>query len=118
MAELEATVERLMVKVTLDINANMQEFAPVDTGWLQANFVPNVGVSNYDTFGDPENIFPATAAQKEGLADVLGYRLGQGEIRISNNVSYIEAVNENHPSKSKFIERAIEKALNDDIFGL
>ena len=35
-AELERFVERLLVKITLDMVANLTEATPVDSGWARA----------------------------------------------------------------------------------
>ena len=40
---LDRFAERVIVKITLDVTANLIEANPVDTGWSRANWVPSVG---------------------------------------------------------------------------
>ena len=85
--------ERAIRKITLDLHANLVEDTPVDTGWAQANWVPRVGRAYTGGGGRPGNVSAAAAASASGQAQVLGYRLGQGKVFVTNNVIYIEPLN-------------------------
>lgn len=69
-------------ELILEITANLQEATPVDTGHARANWVPSVGAPYTGEAMDG-------SANDAGVAQVLAFRLGQGDLSISNNVPYI-----------------------------
>jgi hypothetical protein len=68
--------------LTLEATANLVEETPVDTGHARRNWVPGIGA--------PQDGEPDTgAAQAAGMAEVAGYKLGDGALSITNRVPYI-----------------------------
>lgn len=123
MAALENVAERTVVKIALDVTANLIEFTPVDTGWARANWVPSIGRRNPP--GDisdprPAEVAAAKTEQAGGVASLLGYRLQLGQVRVSNNVPYIERLNDGSSEQAPagFVQLAIKKAVTVDILGL
>ena len=108
--------ERTMRAITLHLAAELIRHTPVDTGWARANWVPRVGrPSDADVGrGGAERVPQAVAAQTAGRNAVLGYRLGQGNINVTNNVPYIEALNDGHSMQEPagFVQRAIRSAVS------
>ena len=117
---LEADAERRIKKLTLDVHANLVEMTPVDTGWARANWVPSIS-SPYPGGGQEFPTREARAAavgqgrsvQQAGTAAVLGYRLSMNAIYITNNVPYIEELNEGSSKKAPagFVQYAIAQAI-------
>lgn len=113
---LNMATEDVVRRITLEVHANLVETTPVDTGWARANWVPRVGSPTTDPVGTPgaQGVGAASAASQAGLAGVLNYRLSQGVVWITNNVSYISALNDGHSRQqpAAFVQRAIRKALD------
>ena len=106
--------ERQVRKVTLDLTAELVRETPVDTGWARNNWVPRVGRPETEPVGAPGNPGPGAAARSAGEAQVLGYRLGQGSVFVTNNVPYIEALNDGHSPQAPagWVQRAIRRVLS------
>ncbi len=111
----ESVVKKLMLDVVANLSAAPQEGGtPVDTGWARANWLPSVGASISSPAGSREdNVEGAVAAKKIGLTSVLGYRLGMGNVYVTNNVPYILKLNDGHSGQaaSGFVQAAIIKAV-------
>lgn len=79
---LRARIADVAKALTLEVTANLVEDCPVDTGHVRANFVPNVGSPFAGEAAD-------SGSQQAGQAAVLSYKLGDGNIHITNNVGYL-----------------------------
>ena len=90
---LEGYAERVVKRLVLDVTKGVVEATGVDTGWLRANWVPQVGspyegtVGSRPTSGEAVSV-AASAARASGEAAILGYRLSQGPVWITNHVPY------------------------------
>ncbi len=122
---LERLTERIVTKITLDITANLIETTPVDTGWARANWVPAIGMpleANLDgIIPTSQDAASAASEQQAAIAGIVtGYKLSMGAVFVSNNVPYIVRLNEGSSAQapSAFVQRAIEKAVTQDIKGL
>ena len=117
--DLERFTERLIVKITLDVTANLVETTPVDTGWARANWVPSVGKRSRrpaESFsGRTPSAFVQAAAAKQtaGTAQALSYKLERGRVFVTNNVKYINRLNDGYSRQAPagFVQRAIRKAV-------
>ena len=116
---IERCTEKAVAKITLDVTANLVEMTPVDTGWARNNWVPSIGVPREESAGSPDNVAAAFAGQEAGKAEVAGYRLEQGKVFVSNNVPYIQTLNNGHSKQAPagFVQRAARKAVTEDIRG-
>lgn len=118
--DLNGFVERTVKRIALNVVANLQEDTPVDTGWARANWIPQIGSPFEGTAGtrtaaEAGNVDQAT--QAFGIAQVAtGYRLGP-PIYITNNVPYIETLNEGSSSQAPaaFVQAAILRAVRDTV---
>lgn len=113
---LEQVTEQVVVRLSLNVTAELIETTPVDTGWARANWVPAIGVSPVGpsvSNPDPGQVTSRQAAQALGQAQVLSYKLGQGSVFISNNVPYIGRLNDGSSSQapSGFIQAAIRRGV-------
>lgn len=123
---LERHVEKVVVKVGLDIVANLQEPAtrggtPIDTSFASANWTNSSGrpVPDVETPAEPTESDAASAAARTEAerARFLGYKLRDGLAFASNPTEYIGLLNAGSSPQAEagFVERGIEKAVNQDI---
>jgi len=122
---LEKLTERVVSKITLDITANLIETTPIDTGWARANWVPAIGTPYLADLGGPKpssaGISSQATEQAAATAKVAtGYKLSMGKVFVSNNVPYILKLNQGWSSQAPaaFVQRAIHKAVTEDIKGI
>lgn len=123
--QLDSFTERLITKITLDVTANLVEATPVDTGWARANWVAQIGRPFVEDLSavTPDGQAAASAGQRQAasLGNVASsYRLQRGAVFVSNNVPYIMFLNEgsSQQAPSGFVQRAIAKAVTQDILSL
>ena len=107
--------ERAVRAITLDLHAHLVESTPVDTGWARANWVPRVGRPIEEPVGAPGagGVAEAQGAAAAGVGSIFGYRLSRGAVFVTNNVPYIERLNEGHSAKepAAFVQRCIRQAV-------
>ena len=116
--------ERAVITITLDVHSNLvqppPEGTPRDLGWAAANWVPSIGRPDDQTPGNPQQgggVSQAQARAQRGASSVLRYRLSQGLVFVTNNVPYIQRLNDGHSRQSPagFVQRAIEQAVRATI---
>lgn len=93
------------VGLSLEIHAELTESTPIDTGWARSNWQMAVGTPATGVVGSPGS--PGSPPL------VTSYRLGQGPINITNNVPYIQVLNDGHSQQAPagFVEAAIDRAV-------
>jgi len=109
VAALRETVGQAVQRVTLDITDRLIKATPVDTGFARSNWVPNIG-GPAQTSGE----FNASPEQQAGISDVIAaYQIEDGPIYISNNTSYIAALNAGSSPQAPpgFVEEAIDEVI-------
>jgi len=108
--EFEEGIAEKMKAITLEIHADLSENTPVDTGWAASNWLIGITVPIRTPLGSPENIDPSSAIN--AIAKLSKYTYGKGDIFITNNVPYIQRLNDGHSDKAPagFVEIAISKA--------
>jgi hypothetical protein len=105
--------------LAMDVQANLQEDTPRDTGWARANWVMSTGAPVEDpgvaaiSNPTPGQVSQAAARQRASVGDVAGYTLSEGAIFTTNNVPYIGRLNEGHSKQAgaAFIQRSVGRAL-------
>ena len=115
--------EREVIAITLDIHASLvsrpPEGTPRDLGWAAANWVPSVGRPAEGPVGDPARggVSQAQSQARRGIAAVGRFRLAHGIAFVTNNVPYIERLNDGHSRQSPagFVQRAIRKAIRQTV---
>lgn len=123
IADLENYTRGEIIALALNVNANLRDSppggTPIDTGWASANWVPSIG----EPYNDPgiASIKEPTPAQitaraqvaSNGENDVLSWKPNDGPIFSTNNVPYIEALNDGHSPQSPpgFVQAAMELAI-------
>ncbi len=114
IAALNRVVEQSVKQVTRDVTLHLFARTPLDTGWARSNWIPKIGSPFEDAPGSRVEIGPAVAAQKKGLAQVaVKYKLRNGSVYISNNVPYIQPLNDGHSKQAPagFVQDAILLAV-------
>lgn len=119
IADLARFTAQETLGLALDIQANLQEDTPRDTGWARANWVMSTGAALEDgqvaqtKDPTPAQVAQAAARQTESMDGVLGYTLAQGPIFTTNNVPYIGRLNEGWSKQAgaAFIQRSVGRAL-------
>ena len=111
IGELKEFVADLVVKVSVNVTAELEDRTPKDTGWAASNWVPAIGVRNNEPFGS--KLAVSTSAQEAGKAILIGtYALPQ-IVHVTNPVSYIEDLNSGTSKKAPadFVQTAIATAI-------
>lgn len=123
VADLDQFTRGEVIALALNVNANLRDApplgTPIDTGWASANWVPSVGEpftdSGVERVRDPTpGMVAARAAEaQKGTNDILSWRNGDGPLFSTNNVPYIQPLNNGHSAQSPrgFVQAAIEKAI-------
>ena len=110
---IEKAAERVIKRLAFGVHSKIVVATPVDTGWARANWIPSIGRPVEKAAGSREAVGAARGAQSAGVARLLIYDLSQGDIWISNNVPYIERLNQGSSPQAdaRFVERAIEAGI-------
>lgn len=119
LKELDEFVGGLAQKLNVNVVAELQSTTPVDTGWARINWVPSFGQPFSGTAGtrslaEQGSLDPNP--QANGVAALASqYKLGFGDIFISNNVDYITKLNDGSSRKAPryFVQAAIAKSIVD-----
>lgn len=105
-----------MKQLTLELTSLLREDTPRDTSWARANWIPSIGLPSRDIAGT--RAAPSTQLSEAGQAEVATrYRIKDGPIYISNNVPYIQALNDGHSLQAPagFVEILRDRALHEVI---
>lgn len=121
-SEVEKVFNALMVKteaavtnLTLEIHGDLIEVTPVDTGWAKNNWLLAIGHEASGPVGSPEKI--NTAAKDSGVPQVLGWKISDGPIYITNNVPYIQRLNGGNSKQAPrgFIEKTVNSVVRSKV---
>lgn len=116
---LEGVTEDLVRRAATNITGELISNTPVDTGWARANWVPSLGTP-FTGNSEPQSRRPrasqvaqAAARQSTGLSEVLAYTLAVDRVFISNNVPYIQLLNDGSSAQAPamFVQDAIRTGL-------
>lgn len=104
-----------VVRITLDVIHELVPDTPIKTGWARSNWVPQIGSSRDETTGSQESV--DYSAQETAVADVILNYILPAPIYISNNVPYINKLNDGSSSQapSGFVQTAISRAIRGAI---
>lgn len=110
---VKKAAERVIMRIGFEVHSQLVPATPIKTGWARANWVVSIGGPKTTVSGTPETVGVARGEQSASVARLLVYRTDQGDIWISNNVPYIQALNEGRSPQADagFVEKAIDSAI-------
>lgn len=114
VAGLERYAEGRIKRLTLDVTAELVETTPRDTGWAANNWIPRIGEPLDEPAGSRDSVSQASSARQTGEVSVAAeWNLRRGPIFVSNNVPYIQKLNEGHSPQAPagFVEAAILRGI-------
>ena len=111
IAELKDFTAKNVIKLSVEINSNLKEDTPKDTRWASANWIGNVGNPFRGVIGSNGEV--SLSGYQAGLDRLLKYKIGDGNIYISNNVPYIQKLNDGHSKQApkNFVSASVMRAL-------
>lgn len=118
--DIRQSTTKEIVRLALDIHSelvdNPPQGTPVDTGWASVNWWPSVGTPATANTGRPDegSVGSRSSQQAAGVTQVLSYTLSTAPIYITNNVPYINRLNNgwSQQSPSGFVDRAVQVAVS------
>mgnify|MGYP004696036189 FL=1 len=118
--DIRQSTAKEIIRLALDIHGelvdNPPQGTPVDTGWASANWWPAVGTAPTGNTGTPEqgSVGGRQVQQAAGVEQVLSYTLSTTPIYITNNVPYINRLNNgwSQQSPAGFVDRAVQVAVS------
>lgn len=110
---LNRVSETVVKDLTLTAHSEFVRTTPIDTGNAAANWLLRVGTPSEQVFDARTNKGSANAAVARGISQVARYRLAQGAVFVTNNVAYIERLNDGYSSQEPagWIQRGIARAV-------
>lgn len=120
LGALNQFTERQVKRIALNLDANLRESTPVDTGWARANWILKIGGPSEGTAGtraEAESGHIDSTPQDAGvLAVAAGYKLGP-PIYETNNVPYIGKLNAGSSTQAPaaFVQGAIVRAVEQTV---
>lgn len=110
---LEKATTRTVRRVVLQITSNLVETTPVLSGWARSNWIPSIKLPRTEPVGSKVAI--DKGARSRGEASIAtSYNISDGPAWITNNVPYIERLDEGESAKAPagFVEDAIQRAVD------
>lgn len=100
------------IQLAMEIHGRLVEETPKDTGWAASNWVPQIGSRFPSTVGSPESL--DASQQAIGLAQLANWDIRKGPAYISNNVEYIQALNDGHSAQAPamFVEKIVQSEVS------
>lgn len=119
IADLAKFTSMETVALAMDVQGNLQEDTPRDTGWARANWVLSTGAPVDDPAvaanksPTPAQVVSAQTRQVGAIDELASYDISRGAIFTTNNVPYIIPLNEGHSAQAgaAFVQRAVGRAL-------
>lgn len=99
--ELDNFTDKEVIALGLDINEGLVQITPKITSWAANNWIPNVGEPFRSTVGSPDNPSAGASVRTAAIASIVSnYSFKKGPLFISNNVDYIEPLNNGRTNKA------------------
>ncbi len=115
IAGIYAQPSRAVVVIALEVDAELVEATPVDTGFAESQWVMSKGSPINGVVGSPDVV--SRSAQEAGRAHVVGYKLQDGQVWNVNNAEYIEILDggSSEQAPSGFVRIAINKGFQQAV---
>ncbi len=103
-AEMIVFVEEMTIKISTRLTLRLFVDTPKDTGFAESNWVPQIGTTFKGTAGTRSNAEIGVINrnfQLNGIKTIASnYKLKNGVINVTNNVDYIEDLNDGTSAKA------------------
>jgi uncharacterized protein CbrC (UPF0167 family) len=116
--DLQNFVGTLTKTIAYDLRKELFDVTPVETGWAKNNWIPSIGQPETDTLpGDRTSDPINTSKMLSGVEELDSYEFGDGNIYITNNANYIQALNDGHSKQApqNFVQTAMLKTVKKDV---
>ncbi len=113
MKALTFMIEKAVRRVALNVQVNLKESTPKDSGLATANWIPKIGRGSSRLIGSKGAV--SYTEQSAAEQKLVGYRLSGGKVQITNATPYVGLLNAGSSPQQPagFVQRAIEKAVKD-----
>ncbi|MDH5573098.1 MAG: hypothetical protein OEY89_15155 [Gammaproteobacteria bacterium] len=115
MAELEGFTSKEIIALSFDVSAELVIQTPKDTSWASNNWVPQMGSPYRETVGAPTNPSAGVSTRGSALSSIASsYNFKKGSIFVSNNVPYINRLNEGYSDQAPagFVQLAVLRSVD------
>ena len=118
IVDMNNFVGKERARLVLNIHKELTTTTPRATSWAANNWVARIGTPSRSTVGSRDNIGGASSASQSSVAQVVGTLTAQidnasQDIFISNNVPYIQPLNNGHSKKAPagFVQIGVAAAV-------
>jgi hypothetical protein len=108
---IEGNVGRAVIETAIAANQAVVSATPVDTGRARANWQASIGTPIQEATDDTDQSGASTVAANNA---VISRRQPDQTVFISNNVDYIETLNQGSSAQApaNFVELAVQQAIS------
>jgi len=109
--QLTNETEEEAIRMVLDMHERLVRTTPVDTGWAVANWLLSTGKSIKEPVGSKKRV--SIVEREAGVASILSWTFSKGAAYDTNNVPYIQALNDGWSKQAPagFVALAIQAAV-------
>lgn len=119
-SDLRDMVSEVVKELGYEVLYQLRDRTPVDTGWARANWTISVGGYKTGTYGERPKKgtkgFPISGSDADSLVSLESFHVTTGTLWITNNVPYIQYLNEFGGSRCNmpglFVESSLNAAVN------
>lgn len=117
--DLHEMVTEVIQDVAFELQKQLRETTPVDTGWARANWSISVGGYKTGAFGDKPKKgtknFPLSGSDAASIASMETYTVESGTVWVTNNVNYIQIINARGGkiAPAMFVETSMDRACRE-----
>lgn len=110
--ELLNIIKDESIELTKNVTIEIKDLTPVDTGHAMSNWIPTIGKPNEKIIGSKQDV--SEVEYKKSMDELNGYELNKGNLYLTNNVEYIELLNEGHSSQAPraFVQIGISRGMD------
>lgn len=114
-------VEKVVTRITTSVTDNLIETTPVATFWARSNWLPSISspieedLRAFSGEDRAQYVADAAAKQASGKSAIQGYQLSMGSTFITNNVHYIEDLNNGTSTQAPraFVQSSISQGIRE-----
>lgn len=113
---MEQVISEVSAAIAKNVTDEIRNNTPVKTGFCKSNWVPSVGSPFEGLAGSKissDNAIIDDGPYRDGLSQLEGYNISQGDIFIVNNTDYVQVLDAGSSSQapSGFVNTAIDVGI-------